>query len=138
MSAGAIIAIVVIAVVLIAILALVLPRRRAAARERQVASRRREVAGEHRDAASERLARAELAEREADRERAEAGLHEARAKLHDEGLADDELDRDGRSTAAAGGPSTIDRGSPDDTRFTRDGDADRAAEADAARRSERS
>jgi hypothetical protein len=110
MSTGVVIAIIVAAIVLIAIFAMVLPRSRARARERKVEDRRREVAGVHREAASERMARAELAEREARRDRAEAELHETRAKLHEDGLADEELDRDPRVTG--------------DTRFTRDRDAD--------------
>jgi FtsZ-interacting cell division protein ZipA len=95
MSTGAIIAIVVAAIVVIAIIAIVLPRMRANARERELARRRTEVANAHRERASDRAARAEEAEQIAARERAEAELHETRARLHERGLADDELDTDG-------------------------------------------
>jgi hypothetical protein len=114
MSAGVIIAIVVVAIIIIAVFAIALPRMRASARERELARHRDEVAGAHRDRASDRLARAEEAEHVAARERAEAELHETRAKLHERGLADDELEAEherlGGANAAEG----------DDDRFTRD------------------
>ena len=92
MSTGLIIAIVVVAILLIALFAVVMPRARAKAREREIMRRRDEVAGAHRDQAEDRAARAEYAEQQARRERAEADLHESRARLHERGLADDELD----------------------------------------------
>jgi flagellar biosynthesis/type III secretory pathway M-ring protein FliF/YscJ len=92
MSTGIIIAIVIIAIVLIALFAVVMPRARARARERQIVRQRDEVAGAHRERADDRAARAEYAEQQARRERAEAELHESRARLHERGLADDELD----------------------------------------------
>jgi Flp pilus assembly protein TadB len=101
MSTGIIIAIVIIAIVLIALFAVVMPRARARARERQIVRQRDEVAGAHRERADDRAARAEYAEQQARRERAEADLHESRARLHERGLADDELDaeRDRLGTA---------------------------------------
>jgi flagellar biosynthesis/type III secretory pathway M-ring protein FliF/YscJ len=92
MSTGLIIAIVVVAILLIALFAVVMPRARAKAREREIMRQRDEVAGAHRDHAEDRAARAEYAEQQARRERAEADLHESRARLHERGLADDELD----------------------------------------------
>jgi Flp pilus assembly protein TadB len=109
MSTGAIVAIIVAALVIIAIVAFVLPRSRAQSRERQVRNRREEVAGAHREAADERMARADVAEREARRERAEAELHESRAQLHQEGLADDELDRDHERFVRGGETQSADR-----------------------------
>ena len=114
MSTGAIIAIVVIAVVLIALVAVVLPRMRAASRERQVDRRRQEVAGAHHEVAQERLADADRAEREARAKRAEAELHESRAALHEEGLADDDL-------------------ATEHQRFVREGDGTPARDSDGVR-----
>jgi predicted Holliday junction resolvase-like endonuclease len=94
MSTGAIIAIVVVVLILIALVAFVLPRSRARAQERKLDERRAEVADAHRGEAEQRLARAEYAENQAKRERAEAELHESRAKLHEQGMADDDLDRE--------------------------------------------
>lgn len=107
MATGAIVAIVVAAVIIIAVVALMLPRLRAGARERELQHRRDRMAGEHRAEAEERERqasraeeRARIAEREAEAERAQARLHEERAGLHERGMADDELtddrsDRDG-------------------------------------------
>ena len=115
MSAGAIIVIVIVALLIVALFAIVMPRMRANARERELARRRDEVAGAHRDRASDRLARAEEAEHIAARERAEAELHETRARLHERGLADDELDAEHDRLGDAG-PA----GQTDEERFTRD------------------
>jgi Flp pilus assembly protein TadB len=92
MSTGVIVAIVVVVALLVLLFAVVMPRARAKAHERELVRRREEVAGEHRSRAEDRAARAEYAERQARRERAEAELHESRAELHERGLADDELD----------------------------------------------
>jgi flagellar biosynthesis/type III secretory pathway M-ring protein FliF/YscJ len=94
MSTGVIVAIVVVAALLLLLFAVVLPRSRAKARERELMQRRDEVAGAHRERADQRAARAEMAEHEAARERAEAELHETRARLHERGLADEELDQE--------------------------------------------
>jgi hypothetical protein len=101
MSTGLIIAIAVAAVLIIALLVL-LPRMRAAARQKQAQrelhSRRDRVAEEERSAATERERDAEMAERkarmaqqEAERERAEANLRHERADMHERGMADHEL-----------------------------------------------
>ncbi|MEA2324900.1 MAG: hypothetical protein QOD81_4750 [Solirubrobacteraceae bacterium] len=94
MSTGVIVAIVVVAALLLLLFAVVMPRARAKARERELVQRRDEVAGAHRERADQRAARAEMAEQQAARERAEAELHETRARLHERGLADDELDQE--------------------------------------------
>jgi hypothetical protein len=94
MSTAAIIALVIAALIVVALFAIVMPRARARAREREIIRRRQEVAGAHREVAEERMARAERAERLARAERAEADLHASRAELHEQGLADDELDRE--------------------------------------------
>jgi flagellar biosynthesis/type III secretory pathway M-ring protein FliF/YscJ len=103
MSTGLIIAIVVVAILLIALFAVVMPRARAKAREREIMRQRDEVAGAHRERAEDRAARAEYAEQEARRERAEADLHESRARLHERGLADDELDSERERLGTADG-----------------------------------
>jgi hypothetical protein len=91
-STGLIVAIVVIAALVVLLFAVIIPRARARARERELVRRRDEVATAHRSRAEDRQARAEYAEQQAARERAEAELHETRARLHERGLADDELD----------------------------------------------
>ena len=94
MSTAAIIVIVVVVLVVLALIAFALPRMRARSHQRQLEQRRGEVADAHREHAAARTSRAEEAEQIAARERAEADLHETRARLHEQGLADDELDRD--------------------------------------------
>jgi ABC-type multidrug transport system fused ATPase/permease subunit len=94
MSTAAIIIIVVVVLVAIALIAFALPRMRANRRQRELERRRGEVADAHREHASVRATRADEAEQIAARERAEAELHETRARLHEQGLADDELERD--------------------------------------------
>jgi biopolymer transport protein ExbB/TolQ len=99
MSTAVLIVIVVVVVVLIlAAVMLVIPRMRAAARQREIDQRRDRAVTRHRDEAEDRTKQAELAERhariaqqEAQRERAEAQLHEERADMHEEGLVDHEL-----------------------------------------------
>lgn len=114
MSTGAIIAIVAAVVLIALVVAIAIPRMRGRRREQHLAERREAVAGAHREAAEERFARAEIAEREARLERAKAELHESRAHLTDQGLADDQLDRE-----RDGGRD----GDPD--RFGRDGERER-------------
>jgi ABC-type multidrug transport system fused ATPase/permease subunit len=94
MSTAAIIIIVVVVLVAIALIAFALPRMRANRRQRELERRRGEVADTHREHAAARATRAEEAEQIAARERAEAELHETRARMHEQGLADDELERD--------------------------------------------
>ena len=93
MSTGAIVAIVVLAVLFVILLA-ALPRIRARRQQRELEHRRGEAVDAHRSEAELKSARADHAERLAQKERAEADLHESRARLHEQGLADDELDRD--------------------------------------------
>jgi biopolymer transport protein ExbB/TolQ len=120
---GLIIAIVVIAIIAFVLLAVVMPRARAKARERQLVRQRDEVATAHRERADDRAARAEYAEQQARRERAEADLHESRARLHERGLADDELDAERERLGTA--DTARDDGYVDDRdgRFTSDRDA---------------
>ena len=93
MSTGAIVAIVVL-VALFVILLAALPRIRARREERRLEHRRGQAVEAHRSEAELKAARADHAERIAQKERAEADLHESRARLHEQGLADDDLDRD--------------------------------------------
>jgi len=93
MSTGAIVAIVVL-VALFVILLAALPRIRARREERRLENRRGQAVEAHRSEAELKAARADHAERIAQKERAEADLHESRARLHEQGLADDDLDRD--------------------------------------------
>ena len=119
MSTGLIIAIAVAAVLIIALLVL-LPRMRAAARQKQAQrelhSRRDRVAEEERSAATERERDAEMAERkarmaqqEAERERAEANLRRERAEMHERGEADDELIDDSERDRFQGVTGAADR-----------------------------
>ena len=94
MSTGTIVAIVIIAVIVLAIFALVLPRMRARSHERKLNKARDRAAEGHREVAEHRMERARMAEAQAQRERAEAELHQSRAQMHEQGLADDELERD--------------------------------------------
>lgn len=99
MSTAVLIVIIVVVVALIlAAVMLVIPRMRAAARQREIDQRRDRAVTRHRGEAEERTKQAELAERhariaqqEAQRERAEAQLHAERADMHEEGLVDNEL-----------------------------------------------
>jgi flagellar biosynthesis/type III secretory pathway M-ring protein FliF/YscJ len=93
MSTGAIVAIVVLVAIFVILLA-ALPRIRARRQERELQHQRDRAAETHRTEAELKSARADHAERLAQKERAEADLHESRARLHEQGLADDELDRD--------------------------------------------
>src|SRR4051794_33468921 len=119
---GLIVAIVVIAIIAIVLFAVVMPRARARARERQIVRRRDEVATAHRERADDRGARADYAEQQAARERAEAELHETRARMHERGLADDDLDTERERLGIADG-----RGETSD-RFDRDSEAARERE----------
>ena len=94
-SAGGIVALLIIVAVLIALAAFLVPRMNRAREERRLDSRRQEVAGRHRAEAEAREQRAELAEREAKRARAEAEIHEQEAHLHEQGMRDDRLTGDG-------------------------------------------
>lgn len=104
MSTGAIVAIVVL-VALFVILLAALPRIRARREDRELDHRRTEAVDAHRGEAELKSTRAEHAERIAQKERAEAELHESRARLHEQGLADDDLERDLPQRTAGTGDS---------------------------------
>ena len=118
MSTGAIVAIVVLVAIIVILLA-ALPRIRARRQERELQAQRERAAESHRTEAELKSARADHAERIAQKERAEANLHESRAQLHEQGLADDDLERDLPNTP---GESRFDRGTAVDD--SRDVDAD--------------
>jgi FtsZ-interacting cell division protein ZipA len=128
MSTGLIIVIVAV-IVIIGLLLMALPRMRARREERELENRRQQAVETHRGEAQLKETRAEHAERIAQKERAEAQLHESRAQLHEQGLADDDLERDlpGDGTAT---DSRFARGT--DTRDV-DGDGHVADDAAAGR-----
>ncbi len=85
------IALIVIALIAAVVVAVLLPRMKAAKREREVHRVRGEVAEQHRSVADDRARRAEAAEAEARRARAEAEMHDQEAHLAELGERDDRL-----------------------------------------------
>lgn len=127
MSTGLIIVIAIVVILaIIAIAMLASPKRR---EQRRLNAERDRAIEHHRGEARQREERADLAdqraqearleaervEHEARMERERAQLHENRADLHQRGLADDELGREGDSTAAtpANGDGRFDGGDYD-------------------------
>jgi Tfp pilus assembly protein PilX len=125
MSTGLIIVIAIVVILaIIAIAMLASPKRR---EQRRLNAERDRAIEHHRGEARQREERADLAdqraqearleaervEHEARMERERAQLHENRADLHQRGLADDELRREGDSTAATPANGRFDSGDYD-------------------------